>query len=123
MISHVRPRSGFPATLLSIACAALLSMLWTGPAFAQDQATIDKLVQLNKKAMDDYDTAISTPREIPARRRENRKRAGLESHPVMGAHVCSLGALYLVGFKDKQKAQHYFGKALDIQPDINSTGR
>jgi hypothetical protein len=124
MISHVRPRSGFPATLLPtplfIVCAVLLSMLSTRPALAQDQGTIDKLVQMNKRAMDDYDTAdFDTAKKTLLDAEKTGKRAGLEGHPVMARTYIHLGALYLVGYKDKQKAQHYFGKALDIQPDIN----
>ena len=46
------PRPLLAATIAFalVTCAARLSV-------AQDQATIDRLVQLNKKAMDDYDTA------------------------------------------------------------------
>ncbi len=89
------------------------------PAVAQDQASVDKVVQLNKKAMDDYDTAdFDTAKKSLLDAERTGKRAGLEGHPVMARTYIHLGALYLVGFKDKQKAQHYFGKALDIQPDI-----
>jgi hypothetical protein len=89
------------------------------PAFAQDQASVDKVVQLNKKAMDDYDTAdFDTAKKSLLDAERTGKRAGLETHPVMARTYIHLGALYLVGYKDKQKAQHYFGKALDIQPDI-----
>jgi len=88
-------------------------------AFAQDQAAVDKLIQLNKKAMDDYDTADFEPAKKALLDAEKQgKRSGLESHPIMARTYVHLGALYFVGFKDKQKAAHYFGKALDIQPDI-----
>ncbi|MES1206698.1 MAG: tetratricopeptide repeat protein [Pseudomonadota bacterium] len=88
-------------------------------ASAQDQATIDKLVQLNKKGMDDYDTAdFDTAKKALLDAEKLGKRAGLEGHPVMARTYIHLGALYLIGFKDKQKAQHYFGKALGIQADI-----
>lgn len=86
---------------------------------AQDQATIDKLVQLNKKAMDDYDTAdFDAAKKSLLDAEKGGKRAGLESHPVMARTYIHLGAVYLLGFKDKAKAQHYFEKALDIQGDI-----
>lgn len=89
-----------------------------GPS-AQEQAIIGRLVLLNKQAMDDYDTAdFDAAKKLLLDAEKSGKRAGLEGHPVMARTYIHLGALYLVGYKDKQKAQHYFGKALDIQPDI-----
>jgi hypothetical protein len=95
-----------------VTCAARFSL-------AQDQATIDKLVQLNKKAMDDYDTAdFDAAKKSLLDAEKLGKRAGLETHPVMARTYIHLGAVYLLGYKDKAKAQHYFEKALDIQGDI-----
>jgi hypothetical protein len=86
---------------------------------AQDPAVIDKLVQLNKKAMDDFDTAdFDAAKKSLLDAEKIGKRAGLESHPVMARTYIHLGAVYLSGYRDKQKSQHYFEKALDIQPDI-----
>ena len=62
-------------------------------AAAQDQAVIDKLVQMNKKALDDYDTL-----DWDAAKRTlldalvTGKRAGLENHPVMARTYVHLGA-------------------------------
>ncbi|HEY4184116.1 MAG TPA: tetratricopeptide repeat protein, partial [Polyangia bacterium] len=85
----------------------------------QDQATVDKLVQLNKRAMDDYDTAdFDAAKKALLDAEKAGKRAGLETHPVMARTYIHLGAVYVLGFKDKNKAQHYFEKALDIQADI-----
>ena len=104
---------------LLAALVMLAQPLLAGRAHAQDQATIDKLVQLNKKAMDDYDTAeFDAAKKSLLDAEKLGKCSGLESHPVMARTYIHLGALYLTGFKDKQKAQHYFGKALDIQADI-----
>jgi len=89
-----------------------------GPS-AQEQAIIGRLVLLNKQAMDDYDTAdFDAAKKLLLDAEKSGKRAGLEGHPVMARTYIHLGALYLVGYKDRQKSQHYFGKALDIQPDI-----
>src|SRR4051794_25428915 len=87
---------------------------------AQDPAVIDKLVQLNKKAMDDFDTAdFDAAKKSLLDAEKLGKRAGLESHPVMARTYIHLGAVFLSGYRDKQKAQHYFEKALDIQSDIH----
>ena len=112
--SDTRRRTLLAATIafVLVTCAARLSV-------AQDQATIDRLVQLNKKAMDDYDTAdFDSAKKSLLDAEKSGKRAGLENHPVMARTYIHLGAVYLLGFKDKAKAQHYFEKALDIQGDI-----
>ncbi|MEP6654187.1 MAG: tetratricopeptide repeat protein [Myxococcales bacterium] len=102
-----------------LALVMLATLLAAGAAQAQDQAIIEKLVQLNKKAMDDYDTAdFDVAKKSLLDAEKTGKRAGLEGHPVMARTYIHLGALYLVGFKDKAKAQHYFNKAMDIQADI-----
>jgi len=112
--SVTRRKSVVAATVafVLVTCVARLSL-------AQDQATIDRLVQLNKKAMDDYDTAdFDAAKKSLLDAEKGGKRAGLENHPVMARTYIHLGAVYLLGFKDKAKAQHYFEKALDIQADI-----
>jgi hypothetical protein len=97
----------------------MFSALGSGLARAQDSAAIDKIVQLNKKAMEDIDTADFEPAKKALLAAEKEaKRAGLEQHPVMARTYVHLGALYVLGYKDKHKGQSYFGKALDIQPEI-----
>ncbi len=107
---------------LTLASVWLSFALGTGVsslAFAQDQGAVDRLVQINKKAMDDYDTAdFDAAKKGLLEAEKLGKRAGLETHPVMARTYIHLGAVYLLGFKDKTKAQHYFEKALDIQGDI-----
>jgi hypothetical protein len=116
----VRGRAGRTAVAVAILSTLSVLSMSERSASAQDQAIIDKLVQLNKKAMDDYDTAdFDTAKKSLLDAEKLGKRAGLESHPVMARTYVHLGALYVTGYKDKTKAQHYFGKALDIQPDIN----
>ena len=113
-------RRGGSAWLAALAVIAFVSVAGIARrASAQDAATIDKLVQLNKKAMDDFDTAdFDAAKKSLLDAEKLGKRAGLESHPVMARTYIHLGAVYLAGYKDKQKSQHYFEKALDIQADI-----
>lgn len=115
-----RPRGGgrLSAGLLAV-LVLLAGTVVARRADAQDQGTLDKLVQLNKKAMDDYDTAeFDAAKKALLEAEKLGKRSGMEGHPIMARTYIHLGALYLVGYRDKQKAQHYFGKALDIQGDI-----
>ncbi len=106
--------------VLCAAAAALASaLLAPSTASAQDQAVIDKLVQMNKKALDDYDTLdwdSAKKRLLDALM--TGKKAGLDNHPVLARTYIHLGAVYITGFKDRQKGLQSFGRALDIDPNI-----
>ena len=72
-----------------------------GPAHAQDQAAIDKLVQMNKKALEDYDTLEwDTAKRTLLDALMAGKKAGLESHPVVARTYVHLGAVYLTGLQE-----------------------
>src|SRR3954464_5817326 len=89
-------------------------------AMAQDQAAVDKLVQMNKKALDDYDTLDwDAAKRILLDALVAWKKAGLDNHPVMGRTYIHLGAVYITGFKDRQKGLQSFQRALEIDPTIN----
>jgi hypothetical protein len=88
-------------------------------AMAQDQAAVDKLVQMNKKALDDYDTLDwDAAKRILLDALVAGKKAGLDNHPVMGRTYIHLGAVYITGFKDRQKGLQSFTRALEIDPTI-----
>src|SRR3954469_17331113 len=102
-------------------CGALLAALSlpAGRAMAQDQAAIEKLVQMNKKALEDFDTL-----EWDAAKRTLLealvfgKKSGLDNHPVMARTYVHLGAVYVTGLKDRQNGLQSFARALDIDPSI-----
>jgi hypothetical protein len=103
---------------ISLACAGAV-VLPSGRALAQDQAAVDKMVQLNKKALEDYDTLewdSAKKRLLDAL--VAGKKAGLDNHPVMARTYIHLGAVYLTGFKDRNKAMQSFAHALEIDPTI-----
>ena len=88
-------------------------------AMAQDQAAVDKLVQMNKKALDDYDTLDwDAAKRILLDALVAGKKAGLDNHPVMGRTYIHLGAVYITGFKDRQKGLQSFQRALEMDPTI-----
>ncbi len=88
-------------------------------ARAQDQAVIEKLVQMNKKALDDYDTLdFDSAKKRLLDALMTGKKAGLDNHPVLARTYIHLGAVYITGFKDRQKGLQSFGRALDIDPTI-----
>ena len=93
--------------------------MFAGRAAAQEQAAIDKLVQMNKKALDDYDTLEwDTAKKTLLDALVAGKKAGLENHPVMARTYVHLGAVYITGFKNRDKAIQSFIRALEIDPGI-----
>jgi hypothetical protein len=93
--------------------------VFAGRAAAQDQAAIDKLVQMNKKALDDYDTLEwESAKNTLLDALRAGKKAGLDNHPVMARTYVHLGAVYITGFKNRDKALQSFTRALEIDPGI-----
>jgi hypothetical protein len=88
-------------------------------ARAQNPASVDKLIQMNKKALEDYETLEwDTAKRTLLQALVFAKKANLESHPMMARTYVHLGAVYVVGFKDKQKGLQSFARALEIDPTI-----
>src|SRR4029079_2064375 len=93
--------------------------VFAGRAVAQDQAAIEKLVQMNKKALDDYDTLEwDAAKKTLLDALVAGKKAGLDNHPVMARTYVHLGAVYITGFKNRDKAIQSFTRALEIDPAI-----
>ncbi len=64
---------------------------------------------MNKKALDDYDTLDwDAAKRILLDALVAGKKAGLDNHPVMGRTYIHLGAVYITGFKDRQKGMQSF---------------
>jgi hypothetical protein len=115
MIRRRLARSSF-AFAFAIAFAITV---FAGRAAAQEQAAIDKLVQMNKKALDDYDTLEwDSAKKTLLDALVAGKKAGLENHPVMARTYVHLGAVYITGFKNRDKALQSFTRALEIDPAI-----
>ena len=84
-----------------------------------DQAAIDKVTKLNKKAVDEYENLnFDEARKILKDALDACARAGLDSHPVAARTHVHLGVVLFAGFKQKDQALQEFKKALEIQPDI-----
>jgi hypothetical protein len=88
-------------------------------AVAQDQAVIDKLVQMNKKALDDYDTLEwESAKRTLLEALVAGKKAGLDNHPIVARTYIHLGAVYITGIRDRQKGLQSFMRAIEIDPSI-----
>ena len=104
---------------ISFALAVAVASGSRGARAAQDQAAIEKLVQMNKKALDDYDTLEwESAKKTLLDALVAGKKAGLDNHPVMARTYVHLGAVYITGFRDRDKAIQSFARALEIDPAI-----
>src|SRR3954470_21750889 len=111
----------FRAFLL-VALVSLLAVAVPGLAAAQDQAAVNKVTSLNKRAIDaynkqDYDTARALLKEAL----ELCASAGLDKHAIRARTHIHFGIVAIVGFKQREVGLKQFRKALDVQPDIKLT--
>jgi hypothetical protein len=100
---------------------AVLALLLVAPrvAAAQDQAAIDKIAKLNKKAVDEYENLnFDESRKLLQNALDLCAQAGLDKHDVTARTYIHLGVVMFAGFKQKTDAIKYFRRALAIQPDI-----
>jgi hypothetical protein len=89
-------------------------------ARAQNSPAVDKLIQMNKKALEDYEAADwETAKRGLLQALVFAKKSALDTHPMMARTYIHLGAVYIVGFKDRQKGLQSFGRALEIDANIH----
>jgi hypothetical protein len=91
-------------------------------AKAEDTATLDKMVQMNKKALDQLKVGQKeAARDALLEAIVVGKKAGLGTHQMMARTYLHLGAVYLTGFGDREKALRQFESAVKIKPSIQIT--
>ncbi|HEX3694126.1 MAG TPA: tetratricopeptide repeat protein [Polyangia bacterium] len=109
-----------PAVVLFLSVVGIGALVFApAPVWARDPPAVAKLIQINRRALDDYDkkdwrSAKSHLWDAIA----EGKRAGLENHPIMARTYLHLGAVYLVGLDDREVAVQFFARALRIDPTI-----
>jgi hypothetical protein len=105
-----------------LACLLGLALLAAaGPARAEadDSAAIDKIVKLNKRAVDEYENLnFDEARKILTGALAACTQSGLDNQGVAARTHVHLGVVLFAGFKQKDQALKEFRKALDIQADI-----
>jgi hypothetical protein len=110
------------ATMRPLACLIGLALLvGAGAARAEsdDPASIDKVVKLNKRAVDEYENLnFEEARKILKDALAACAQAGLETHGVAARSHVHLGVVLFAGFKQKDQALREFKKAIEIQGDI-----
>src|SRR6266700_2755820 len=107
------------APMLGVAALGAALTALPGVAHAQNAPAVDRLIQMNKKALEDYETLEwDTAKRTLLQALVVAKKSNLEAHLMMARTYVHLGAVYIVGFKDKQKGLQSFQRALEIDPTI-----
>ena len=116
-----------PFSLLFVLVAVVVGVQIATTAVASaapagDPATVAKVTNLNKKALEaysqqDYDTA----RDLLKQALEICTSAGLDQHPITARTHVHFGVVAIVGFKQREVGLKQFRKALEIEPDIKLT--
>src|SRR5204862_4968282 len=89
---------------------------------AEDQAVIEKITKMNKKAVEEYENLnFEEARKILKDALDLCSQNGLDKHPIKARTHIHLGVVILAGFKQREVAIKQFRKALEIQPDIKLT--
>ncbi len=118
-------RRPFSLLFVLVAVVVGVQIATTGVASAApagDPATVAKVTNLNKKALEaynqqDYDTA----RDLLKQALEICTSAGLDQHPITARTHIHFGVVAIVGFKQREVGLKQFRKALEIEPDIKLT--
>jgi len=111
---------------LRVAVVVVGFLLAASPAFAAapagDPATVNKVTELNKKALaaysqQDYDTA----KDLLKQALQLCADAGMDQHPITARTYLHFGAVAIVGFKQRDAGIKQFKRALEIEPGIKLT--
>jgi hypothetical protein len=103
---------------------SVLAIVLTGgvAAAAEDTATLDRMVEMNRKALDELRLGQNqAARDGLLEAIVIGKRAGLSMHQMMARTYVHLGAVYITGFGDREKALRQFEAAVKIRPNIQLT--
>jgi hypothetical protein len=111
------------ALALAVGTAALLLPEAISQA-ADPKASRAKMVQLNTEALLSYDVKDwVTAKDLLNHAIAEAKGAGLENNNMTARTYIHLGAVYWVGFHNRDEALRYFSLAKQIRPDIQLTPR
>lgn len=111
------PRLPRLSALLLVSVMILSSRV--GRADSREDAVVARLVQMNRRALDDYDSLEwkSAKRRLLEAIAE-AKKARIEKHPIVARTYLHLGAVFITGFRDREAGVQSFIHALEIDPQI-----
>src|SRR5262245_45068808 len=105
----------------SLACLLIVAVPGIAAA-GSEQAAVDKVTNLNKKALDAYNKQdYETARALLKEALELCASAGLDKHAIRARTHIHFGVVAIVGFKQREVGLKQFRKALEVQPDIKLT--
>jgi tetratricopeptide (TPR) repeat protein len=116
-----------PAKLVRIRHAALfvgLALAWVGSARAadQDDGTLNRVVELNKKALALYESLdMEGAAALLKQALELCKSAHLDGHPTAARTHVHLGVVYVSGLKNREQGLAELRQAIAIDPKIKIT--
>ena len=111
----------FRALFLAV-LVSLLTVAVPGTAAADEQAAVNKVTNLNKRAIDAYNKQdYETARALLKEALELCASAGLDKHAIRARTHIHFGIVAIVGFKQREVGLKQFRKALEVQPDIKLT--
>ena len=117
--SPVLAARGFTIALVVLCLSGLMG---ASPAQAQDQGAIEKITELNKKALDAYqDADFPKARTFLKQALDLCSSAGLDRHAIAARTHIHMGVVLAGGFNQKDLAIKQFRTALDIEPTIQVT--
>jgi hypothetical protein len=107
------------AVLLMVFATAVT---WGLRADAQDQDPVQRVVDLNKKALAAYaNLDVEEASRLLKEAIELCSAQQLDKHPMAARTHVHLGVIYVVGFKQRDQGMEEFKKALRIDPNIKVT--
>jgi len=114
-----RASQGGRVRLVIGSVALATTLVFAGPARADDAAAVGKITLLNRKAVDAYQhLEFETAERLLNEALDQSERAGLTQHPIRARTFVTLGIVSIGGLKQREKAVKYFRKALQIQPEV-----
>jgi hypothetical protein len=111
---------GFHRTWFAAAC--LCAAIVSPPTFAEETATLNKVVELNRKALRTYEELdMETAVKLLKQAIELCNLEGLERHRAAARSHIHLGVVYVSGLKLRDQGLAEFRRALGIDPAIRVT--
>jgi len=108
--------------LVSLASLLTLAIPATATAGMSEAQAVEKVTQLNRKALDAYAKQDwETARALLKEALELCASAGLDKHVIRARTHIHFGAVAITGFHQREVGLKQFRKALEVQPDIKLT--
>jgi hypothetical protein len=101
---------------------ATLALTFCGVAHAEDVKTINRVTDMNRKALEAYAASdFNRARQILKQALDVCNATGLDRHAIAARTHIHMGVVMMGGLNQRELAIKQFQRALEIQPDIQVT--